>query len=214
MKHCGGNVLSAFSADHAASITGLSKTRLAKWDRLGFFSPEYIGDDDRRNPYSRVYSFVDLVGLRTLKLLADNYRVPLGELRKAAAELRKRSDRPWSEIPLAVLKRKVVFDLDTSPRNVTDGQYAIKHISLQPIVQEIREQAEKLRRRSASQIGHTERRKFIQHNSEVISGTRIPVAAIDSFIQAGYSNRQILDEYPSLVLGDIEAVRQRTKSVA
>lgn len=214
MKHCGGNVLSAFGADHAASITGLSKTRLAKWDRLGFFSPEYIGDDDRRNPYSRVYSFVDLVGLRTLKLLADNYRVPLSELRKAAEELRKRSDRPWSEIPLAVLKRRVVFDLDTSPRNVTDGQYAIKHIPLQSIVQEIREQAEKLRRRGTSQIGHTEKRKFIQHNSEVISGTRIPVSAIGSFIQAGYSNSKILEEYPSLALGDIEAVRQRTKSVA
>ena len=214
MKHCGGSVLSAFSVDHAASITGLSKARLIKWDRLGFVAPEYIGDDDRRNPYSRVYSFVDLVGLRTLKVLADNYRVPLGELRKAAEELRKRSDRPWSEIPFAVLKRKVVFDLDTSPRNVTDDQYAIKHISLQPIAQEIREQAEKLRSRDASQIGHTEKRKFIQHNTEVISGTRIPVSAIDSFIRAGYSNRQILEEYPSLVLADIDAVRKRAKSAA
>ena len=214
MRHCEGSVLSAFSIDHAASITGLSKARLTKWDRLGFFAPEYVGDDDRRNPYSRVYSFVDLVGLRTLKVLADNYRVPLGELRTAAEELRKRSDRPWSEIPLAVLKRKVVFDLDTSPRNVTDGQYAIKHIPLQPIAQEIREQAEKLRRRDASQIGHTEKRKFVQHNTEVISGTRIPVSAIGSFIDAGYSNRRILEEYPSLSPGDIEAVRQRAKSAA
>ena len=214
MKYCGGYVLSAFSADHAASITGLSKARLAKWDSLGFFSPEYIGDDDRRSPYSRVYSFVDLVGLRALKILADNYRVPLRELRKAAEELRKRSDRPWSEIPLAVLKRKVVFDLDTSPRNVTDGQFTIKHVPLQPIAQEIREQAEKLRHRDASQVGHTEKRKFIQHNTEVICGTRIPVSAIASFIGAGYSNRKIVEEYPSLEMDDVESVRRRVKSAA
>ena len=214
MGNCDGNVLAAFSIDHAALITGLSKARLAKWDRLGFFPPEYVGDDDRRNPYSRVYSFVDLVGLRTLRVLDDEYKVPLSELRKAASELRKRSDRPWSAIPLAVLKRKVVFDLDTSPRNVTDGQYAFKHIPLQPIAQEIREKADKFRRRDASQIGHTEKRKFVQHNKEVISGTRIPVSAIDSFIRAGYSNHKILEEYPSLVLRDVQAVRRRTKSAA
>ena len=214
MTHSGETVLSAFCVDHVAQITGLSKTRLARWDRLGFFPPEYIGDDDRRNPYARVYSFVDLVGLRTLKILSDVHRVPLEELRKAADELKKRSDRPWSEIPLAVLKRKVVFDLDSKPRNVTDGQYALKHISLQPIAQEIRERANRLRYRDDSKIGQTERRKFVQHNAEVISGTRIPVAAIEGFIKAGYSDHDILDEYPSLMLRDVEAARQRIKSAA
>ena len=208
------SVLSAFCIDHVAQITGLSKARLARWDGLGFFPPEYIGDDERHNPYARVYSFVDLVGLRTLKILSDEHRVPLEELRKAAEELKKRSDRPWSAIPLAVLKRKVVFDLDTEPRNVTDGQYALKHIPLQPIAQEIRERANKLRYRDDSKVGRTEKRKFVQHNAEVISGTRIPVSAIGSFIQAGYSNHDILNEYPSLVLRDIEAVRRRTKSAA
>ena len=214
MTHSDKTVLSAFCVDHVADITGLSKNRLTRWDRLGLFPPEYIGEDDRRNPYARVYSFADIVGLRTLKILSDVHRVPLEELRKAADELKKRSDRPWSGIPLAVLKRKVVFDLDSKPRNVTDGQYALKHIPLQPIAQEIRERANRLRYRDDSKIGRTERRKFVQHNAEVISGTRIPVAAIESFIQAGYSNHDILDEYPSLMLRDVEAVRQRTKSAA
>ena len=214
MTHSDETVLSAFCIDHVAQITGLSKTRLTRWDSLGFFPPEYTSDDDRHSPYARVYSFADLVGLRTLKILSDAHRVPLKELRKAATELRKRSNRPWAEIPLAVLKRRVVFDLDTNPRNVTDGQYALKHIPLQPIAREVRERANRLRHRNESQIGHTEKRKFIQRNAEVISGTRIPVSAIDSFIQAGYSNRDILEEYPSLVLRDIEAVRQRTRSAA
>ncbi len=207
-------ILAAFSVDHAARITGLSKARLTRWDDLGFFSPEYVGDDDRGNPYARVYSFVDLVGLRTLKILADTYRVPLGELRKAAPELKERSKRPWSEIPLAVVKRKVVFDLDTQPRNVTDGQLIFKVIPLAPIAEEIRRKANLLRHRDKSQIGKTEKRKFIQHNVEVISGTRIPVAAIESFINAGYSNRQIIEEYPSLIARDIESVRRRLRTAA
>ena len=214
MTHSDGNVLSAFCVDHVALITGLSKVRLARWDRLGFFPPEYIGDDDRRNPYARVYSFVDLVGLRTLKILADVHRVPLSELRKAADELKKRSNRPWSAIPLAVLERKVVFDFDTSPRNVTDGQYALKHIPLQPIAQEIRDRANELRYRDDSQVGRTDKRKFVQHNAEVISGTRIPVAAVRSFILAGFKDEKILEEYPTLVQRDIGAVRQRIRTAA
>lgn len=208
------NVLAAFSIDHAARITGLSKARLTRWDNLGFFSPEYIGDDDRGKPYARVYSFVDLVGLRTLKILADNYRVPLRELRKAASELKKRSKRPWSEIPLAVVKKKVVFELATQPRNVTDGQLIVKAIPLAPIAEDIRRKANLLRTRDESHIGKTEKRKYIQHNTEVISGTRIPVAAIESFINAGYSVKQIVEEYPSLTKHDIEPIRRRLQTAA
>ena len=214
MAHTGEKVLAAFTVDHVASITGLSKVRLTRWDKLGFFPPAFLGDDDPRNPYARVYSFVDMVGLRTLKILADDYGVPLRELRKAADGLKKSSDRPWSAIPLAVLKRRIVFNLDTKPRNVTGGQYTLKHIPLQPIVQEVRERAEKLRHRKVSQHGSTERRKFVQHNAEVISGTRIPVAAIDGFIRAGYSDQEILNEFPTLVVRGIEAVRQRLKVAA
>ena len=206
-------ILAAFSVDHAERLTGLSKARLTRWDNLGFFSPEYVGDDDRRNPYARVYSFVDLVGLRTLKILADKYRVPLAELRKASIELKNRSDRPWSAIPLAVVQRKVVFDLDTRPRD-SDGQLVFRHIPLAPIAEEIARKANALRRRDDSQLGQTEKRKFIQHNAEVISGTRIPVAAIESFVRAGYSNRQIIDEYPSLSVRDISSVRRRLRAVA
>ena len=214
MTYSDATVLSAFCVDHVAQITGLSKNRLSRWDRLGFFPPEYIGDDNRRNPYARLYSFVDLVGLRTLKILADVHKVPLKELRKAADELKKRSDRPWSAIPLAVLKRKVVFDLHLNPRNVTDGQYALKHIPLQPIAQEVTERANTLRYRDDSQVGRTEKRKFIQHNAEVLSGTRIPVDAVSSFISSGYSNDHILKEFPTLTPRDISFVRKQIRSAA
>lgn len=207
------NVLRAFGVDHVADVTGLTKSRLTRWDKLGFFSPEHLDEEDRGSPYSRVYSFRDLVGLRTLAILTKDYQVPLRELRKAATELAKRADRPWSEIPLAVVKRKVVFDLDSAPRDA-DGQLIGKHIPLPTIAEEMARKAEKLRNRDSAKIGLIERRRFVAHNAPVIAGTRIPARAIESFIKDGYSDTAILKEYPSITRLDIAAVRNAMKVAA
>lgn len=207
------NVLRMFSIDHAARVTNLSKARLTRWDKLGFFSPEHLEEEDRGSAYSRVYSFRDLVGLRTLAILTKAYHVPLGELRKAAFELEKRADRPWSEIPLAVVKRKVVFDLDTLPRD-TDGQLIGTHIPLPTIAEEVARKAEELRNRDKAKIGLIERRRFVSHNAPVIAGTRIPAKAIQSFIDDGYADTKIIAEYPSITRLDIAAVRNAMKVVA
>lgn len=206
-------VLRAFSVDHVARVTKLSKSRLTRWDKLGFFSPEHLDPDDCGNAYSRVYSFTDLVGLRTLKVLTDDYKVPLAELKKAATELKKRADKPWSEIPLAVLNRKVVFDLHTSPRDA-DGQSVLKHIPLPTIASEMAKAANKLRNRGADKVGTIERKRYIAHNAYVIGGTRIPVRAVASFIEDGFSDTAILAEYPSLKRADIRAVRSHLKVAA
>jgi DNA-binding transcriptional MerR regulator len=208
-------VLLAYSVDHAARLTGLSRTRLTRWDRLGFFSPELADPDDRGNPYSRVYSFNDLVGLRTLKILADKYRVPLGELRKAHEILSKEIGRPWSEIRLTVANRKIViYDEKGRPVNVTDGQYSFNDIPLPEIAADVAEKSKELRKRNAALLGATTRHKFIAHNARVIAGTRIPVSAVESFIKAGYADKAIVDEYPTLELVDISAVRQSMKVAA
>lgn len=208
-----GTVLRAFSVDHVERVTGLSKSRLTRWDKLGFFSPEHLADEDRGNPYCRVYSFRDLVGLRTLAILTKTHHVPLKELRKAATELAKRADRPWSEIPLAVVKRKVVFDLDSAPRD-TDGQFVGKHIPLPTIAEEVARRANELRNRDQSKIGLVERRRFVAHNAPVIAGTRIPTRAIESFLEDGYSDKAIIAEYPSVTRLDIAAVRNKMKAAA
>ena len=57
--------LTAFTADIAAGLTGLSVSQLHRWDRNGFFHPS-LADPDRRRPYSRIYSLPDVVALRTI----------------------------------------------------------------------------------------------------------------------------------------------------
>lgn len=207
------NVLMAFSVEHAARVTGLSKSRLTRWDKRGFFSPEHMDEKDRGNPYARVYSFNDLVGLRTLAILTDQYNVPLSELERAAPKLEKRATRPWSELALAVVKRKVVFDLDTAPRDA-DGQLIGKFIPLGPIASKVADDANRLRSRDEDRIGQLERRRFIAHNKPVIAGTRIPAAAIESFIEDGYSDKEIIENYPSITRDDISAVRINMKDAA
>lgn len=202
------SVLAGFSVDHAARVTGLSKSRLTRWDKLGFFSPEYLDEEDRGNPYSRVYSFTDLVGLRTLAVLSDKYHVRLKDLKKAAAVLVKRVEHPWSDEPLGVLNRQVIFDLDKEPQNA-DGQLALKRFPLSSITGEVSAKVEKLRSRKKSLLGKSEQHKFVAHNALVLAGTRIPVAAVRSFVKAGYSNTEIIKEYPTLTPIDIDFVRKK-----
>ena len=66
------NIISAFSADQVVKLTGLKIRQLAYWDSLGFFQPQYAAED-RRSPYSRIYSFKDVVALRTLSVLKSEY---------------------------------------------------------------------------------------------------------------------------------------------
>lgn len=205
--------LIAFSVDHAARVTGLSKTRLSRWDREGFFSPEHADESDKGNPYSRVYSFTDLVGLRTLAILADKHRIPLAELRATYPELAKEVEHPWSGKQLSVLNGKVVWNLDGVPRD-RHGQYAGKHIQLPTVASEVAEKTNQLRTRDAALLGATTRHKFIAHNARVIAGTRIPVTAVESFIKAGYADKAIVEEYPTLDLFDVSSVRRDMKVAA
>src|SRR5262249_7849130 len=103
------NIVTAFSAEQVERLTGLSKARLLYWDRIGFFAPSYA-DDNRRSPYSRIYSFRDVVGLRTLYRLTADFHCSLQHLRKVAETLSHLANDLWSSQVLYVLDRKVVFE--------------------------------------------------------------------------------------------------------
>ncbi len=197
-------IIRAFSAENVCLLTGLSIDQLAEWDRMGFFPPEYASEN-RREPYSRIYSFQDLVGLKTLAILRKVHKVSLSHLREVAKELEQHAARPWSEVTLYVLKRRVQFTEPSTGkiRGVKDGQYVL--IPLENVAEEMRQQADKLRSRPATKIGHLERHRFVAHNAWVVAGTRIPVRSIRQFADAGYSTAEIIKEYPSLTEDDVRA---------
>jgi uncharacterized protein (DUF433 family) len=202
------NVVSAFTADQVVKLTGLTIRQLAYWDDLGFFRPQYASDD-RRSPYSRIYSFTDVVGLRTLSILKNKYKCSLPHLREVAGKLSAYSKTPWADLTLYVLKRKVYFNEPETgrQRGVVDGQYSLLLIS--SVMEDVRKDAELLRKRAPEQIGKVEKHRYVSHHAEVISGTRIRVATILRFLEAGYSTARILKEYPRLTEADVEAAKRR-----
>jgi uncharacterized protein (DUF433 family) len=199
------NVIASFSAEQVERLTGLSKARLTSWDRTGFFAPSYA-DDDRRSPYSRIYSFRDVVGLRTLCRLRNEHYVSLQQLRQVADKLSHLANDLWSSQVLCVLDKKVVFDETGAGRlrEVVSGQY-VNGLALEEVISDMRRAVEQLRCRRGDQIGVITRSRFVNHNAAVIAGTRIPVRAIRDFAEAGYTAKQIIDEYPDLTEQDVAA---------
>lgn len=198
------SVIAAFSPDQVALLTGLTKRQLAYWDKTGFFRPQYVSDNPRA-PYSRIYSFLDLVGLRTLSVLKNAYGVSMHHLKEVADKLSKHTDRPWSEIKLAVWNRQISWiEPDTGKTAaVISGQYVI--FPLEGVIEDMTEKACKLKERPKEELGKIIQKRNISHNKPVFAGTRIPVEAVKNFAKAGYSVEEILKEYPSLSEKDVKA---------
>jgi uncharacterized protein (DUF433 family) len=210
-------IIKAFSIEQASRLSGLTPQRLMTWDRSGFFQPSYA-DENRRVAYSRIYSFEDVVDLRTLAILRDTYNVQLGELRKAALKLKEDGGRPWTGRKIYVFRGKVAFDDPDNglPRNVTDGQFIQNCIPLESIAAEVSDRSQKMRGRPEGTQGKVSRNKFIAGNQWVIDGTRIPTSAIKEFADAGYDPAQIIEQYPDLTEADIKAAlrHERKKKAA
>ena len=198
--------LAAFTAEHVCRLTGLSARQLGYWDKTEFFSPTLL-DDHRRRAFGRIYSFRDVVGLRTIAILRNIHRLPLQELRRVGAWLKQRHETPWSSLRFALTGRKVVFidpDVDVAVEPVGAGQEVLD-VTLQPIADDMRRAADRLKERRPEQIGQVSRNRYVVHNAWVVAGTRIPTTAIWNFHQAGYSAKQIIAEYPRLTRKDIRA---------
>ena len=197
-------VIAAYTEEQVSRLTGLSNRQLAYWDKLGFFRPQYASPN-WRSPYARIYSFKDVVGLRTLGVLRGGHQVSLQHLREVAARLEGYSKTPWADLKLAVWKGKVQFIEPGSDRarGVLDGQYVL--VQIIEIMNDVKREAEQLRQRGPSEIGKIEKHRYVAHNAEVVAGTRVKVSTILHYLSAGYSPDQIIKEYPSLTKEDIEA---------
>jgi uncharacterized protein (DUF433 family) len=198
--------LIAFTAQHVCGLTSLSSRQLRYWDETEFFSPTLV-DDHRSRTFGRIYSFRDVVGLRTIAILRNRHQVPLQELRRVGEWLRNRHDAPWSTLGFALKGRTVVFmdpDLGVAVEPRGEGQ-GVLSIALEPIANEMRKAANGLRQRQSSQVGRIIRNRYVVHNAWVVAGTRVPTEAIWNFHEAGYSRSAIIKEYPRLKPKDVEA---------
>lgn len=196
----------AFTSGHVSALTGLSDRQLRDWDGRGLFQPAYA-DDNRRRPYSRVYSFWDVVGLRTIAVLRKQYHVPYKEVEAVGKWLSARYSTPWSSLRFFVADRKILFDEPESGLryHARPPHQAALPIELRSIEHEMKEAAKQLRLRRTADVDKIGRHRYVAHNADVLAGTRIPTAAIWDFHQAGYDSAGILSQYPTLSEADVEA---------
>lgn len=205
--------IEVFGEEHVSRLTGLTKGQLRSWDRAGFFRPRYACED-RRTPYSRVYSFKDVVGLKTISVLRHDHRISVQELKKVAAELVRRGYKHWADTKLYVVKKQVYFQRPGTDEveGVWDGQLAM--LPIINVIDDVKAGVHKLSMRPSEAHGKVERHRFVARNSPVIAGTRIPTASVRRYRDAGYSVDQILSEYPSLTREDVQAALKYEEKLA
>jgi DNA-binding transcriptional MerR regulator len=198
-------VLSAFTEEQASRLAKVSTSQLAYWDRTGFFRPT-LADENRRLKFSRNYTFLDVVGLRTLGMLINEYGISTRYLRRVRECLRLPQES-WANITLYVLGKRVYLEEPdlTTFREPTTGQLTLKNIPLRRVLGEVEREVVKLRDRDPSQFGKVEKHKFVARNSTVFKGTRVPINTVRQYLSEGFTYDDILREFPSLTLADIKA---------
>jgi DNA-binding transcriptional MerR regulator len=202
------DVLGAFSEEHAAELTGVSLKQLRHWERIGLLVPSF--SDDRHVPYGRIYSFRDLVSLRVLEQLRNKAGCSIAHLLDVAKELRAISDDPWASTTLYVANKRVVVALPgTKVRVEVVGGQTILDIPIRTVITGLRSRVAEMNERKPEQLGQVIEAKFVAQGQPVFKGTRIPVADVLSFADAGYDAAAIIKQYPGLAVADVEAAIAR-----
>lgn len=197
--------LIAFTTDTVARLTGLTVRQLHGWDRSGFFVPSFA-DPQRRRPHSRVYSFADVVGLRTIARLRE-HGVSFPDLKRVREFFASGTDDAWASRRFYVVGKRVFFThedavLATRPL----GQRVDRDVlDLGPIVSDVTEAVHQLTKRTPDQIGEITTDRLIMGGVPIIAGTRIPTSTITWFHDNGYGVGAILREFPRLEPEDIDA---------
>jgi DNA-binding transcriptional MerR regulator len=198
--------LLAFTSEHVQRLTHLAASTLRYWEETDVFRASHV-DERPHRPYRRLYTFSDLVGLRTLALLRREYKISLDELRTVGQYLAAHHQRPWSEARFGVQAGHVVFPDPISGSLVAGKPFgqAVIEIDVQAIARGVEADAAKLRERLPEDVGKIARRRYVQQNAWVVAGTRIPTSAIWKFHAAGYDTDAIIEAYPRLTPEDVAA---------
>jgi uncharacterized protein (DUF433 family) len=206
------NIISAFSEEDVERLTGITGWQLRYWDRTRFFVPS-LADENRRQAYSRVYTFRDVVCLKIINTIRNESRVPLQHLREVKEKLQHLAEDMWAKTTLYILNRRVVFlNPETDqPEDVVSGQ-GVLQIPLRVVRSDMERAARSLRERDEATIGKIAQHRGLAGNKPVIAGTRIPIKSIKAFSDAGYSIDQIREQYPVLTDADIRAALKHGKA--
>jgi uncharacterized protein (DUF433 family) len=208
-----------FSVEQTADLTDLGAGLLRRWDNDDIFHPAQ-SDPNRKRPMSRLYSFRDVVTLRTLAQ-AREFGVSGRELRKVARFVEEHPETSWDDTQIYILGHKVFFSYTDVQRerhllaSKPLGQQAmpkILTIDIGKVQSDAEQRLQQLIERTSDQIGKTEQNRFVVGGAEVFAGTRIPVETVAELLRDGWSSDDVLANFPRLTKADLHLVRSRAES--
>lgn len=195
--------LGLFSAAQVCHLAKISNTQLRYWFKTGVFRPQTL---EGIGHFHHVYTFRDVVGLKTVSILRNKYKVALDHLRIIEDKL-KDTSVDWSSLVFYVGENRRIYFRDPSHGDTVAvhpmGQKPL--LKMQAIARGIEKSMVRMQKRTSKEIGKIDQNRYVLQNAMVIAGTRIPTSSIYSFHKARYSEQQIITQYPRLTPADIRA---------
>lgn len=202
----------ALADKRAAELAAISRQRLRYWEKTNLTTPDVERVISPRNVV-RLYSLARVVEL----VVASELRrqgVSLQHIRRIIEHLRERGyEAPLREVRFALSGSRVMFQhVDGSWE---DSRRPFQGVMWQVVdLDDIRTRIRGRLSRSSSDAGVIEKRRKVQASKPVFRGTRVPVEAVEGYLKAGKSAREIMEAFPSLIEEDIEAAKARLTSAA
>jgi DNA-binding transcriptional MerR regulator len=191
----------------AAKLADISMRQLRYWEQIGLVIPSVTEQISPRNTV-RLYSFQDLLELLVAAELRHRPGISLQHIRRLVAYLRDRNfDAPLRELRFATRGKEIYIQY---PDGGWSGDpYPDQLIYSQAIaLHKVGAKIDRANARDAETAGQVVSRRGVHRSKPVFAGTRIPVATVQRYLQAGYDTTAIIREYPSLTPADVEAARQ------
>lgn len=203
MAEAMGDVL-AIPDKRAAKLARITMRQLRYWEQTGLIVPSIKRQISPHNTV-RLYSYQDLLSLLVAAALRD--RVSLQLIRRVVAQLEDRGFAdPLRELRFATHGRDVYFQY---PDGSWSGHPDPDQVIFQQVIalDALRERIPTATKRRPNEAGKVVSHRGVLGGKPIFAGTRIPVATIQRYLQAGYGTDAIIDEYPSLTPADIDVAR-------
>lgn len=201
-----------FNVKTITKLTGVTTRQLGYWDLTGLIKPSVAQAEGRGT--RRLYSFVDIVQIKTAKTLRDQ-GVSLQKIRKCIAFLRKHA--PEIEHPLAELKLltdgKTIFILTADRNLIMDtlnaGQFVMS-LAIGALVQETRAQVEQLtcRHQATVTVDEFEYQVMIEPDAEA-GGYVVSCPVIKGCISQGETIEEALEMIQDAIVACRDVLEER-----
>lgn len=197
----------AVSDKRAAQLAGITMKQLRHWEKTCLVVPSVRREISPRNTV-RLYSFQDLVELLVVAELRHRPEISLQHIRRLVSYLSTMDfAAPLRELKFATRGKEIYI-------NFPDGSWSGDPVPDQVIfrqaiaLDDVAAKMSRARDRDPEAVGQVTSRRGVHRSKPVFAGTRIPVATVQRYLDAGYDTAAIIREYPSLTPDDVEAARR------